>query len=130
MPDTLGMFPDRDLPYEGSVLYGVFPLWRSLGYLGYRSRASRLLRLVFACLDGPRIPAVQLYFRTRFDFQFAYTRFVYTRYEPASLLLEEEFFFTLVDARLSSLIGVIFDHINKHLFLHLLYVVLQIYFSR
>lgn len=50
-----------------AMLYSVFPRISRIDRL-----QACLLRLVFACLDGIRIP-VQLYFRTRFDFQFAYT---------------------------------------------------------
>lgn len=49
-----------------AMLYSVFPRISRI------DRLQACLRLVFACLDGIRIP-VQLYFRTRFDFQFAYT---------------------------------------------------------
>lgn len=42
MPDTLGMFPDRDLRYEGSVLHGVFPL------LGGASDIDRVQAAFFA----------------------------------------------------------------------------------
>lgn len=52
-----------------AMLYSVFPRISRIDRL-----QACLLRLVFACLDGIRIP-VQLYFRTRFDFQFAYTIF-------------------------------------------------------